>query len=175
MTDTVIERRLLGLIGLGMRGRNVVVGVEQVRVAARKGALALAVVAPDASANSLKKIVPLLAALRIPELRGLGAAKLGAAEGREEERLSKLRVNDLAGEFGITAEEVMDLLRKMDVPVRSHLSPLADDAVGRVRVRWEREKRHRQENPSAAPARRRRAPAAEAAPVPAAAETASAG
>ena len=89
--------------------------------------------------------------------------------------MSKLRVNDLVGEFGITAEEVMDLLRKMDVPVRSHLSPLTDDQVARVRVRWEREKRHRQEKPSAAPARRRRAPAAEAAPVPAAAETASAG
>jgi translation initiation factor IF-2 len=86
--------------------------------------------------------------------------------------LSKLRVNDLAGEFGITAEEVMDLLRKMDVPVRSHLSPLTDDQVARVRVRWEREKRHRQEKPAAAPARRRRAPAAEAAPAPAPAEAA---
>jgi translation initiation factor IF-2 len=84
--------------------------------------------------------------------------------------LSKLRVNDLAGEFGITAEEVMDLLRKMDVPVRSHLSPLTDDQVARVRVRWEREKRHRAEKPAAAPARRRRASAAEAAPAPAAAE-----
>jgi translation initiation factor IF-2 len=90
--------------------------------------------------------------------------------------LSKLRVNDLAGEFGITAEEVMDLLRKMDVPVRSHLSPLTDDQVARVRVRWEREKRHRQEKPAAAPARRRRAPAAEAAPAPAApAEAAASG
>jgi translation initiation factor IF-2 len=89
--------------------------------------------------------------------------------------LSKLRVNDLAGEFGITAEEVMDLLRKMDVPVRSHLSPLTDDQVARVRVRWEREKRHRQEKPAATPSRRRRAPAVEAAPAPAAAETASAG
>jgi len=89
--------------------------------------------------------------------------------------LSKLRVNDLAGEFGITAEEVMDLLRKMDVPVRSHLSPLMDDQVARVRVRWEREKRHRQEKPAAAPTRRRRAPAAEAAPTPVPAETAAAG
>jgi translation initiation factor IF-2 len=89
--------------------------------------------------------------------------------------LSKLRVNDLAGEFGITAEEVMDLLRKMDVPVRSHLSPLTDDQVARVRVRWEREKRHRQEKPAAAPARRRRAPARDAAPAPAPAETAAAG
>ena len=70
--------------------------------------------------------------------------------------MSKLRVNDLAGEFGITTEEVMDLLRKMDVPVRSHLSPLADDTVARVRVRWEREKRTRQEKPAPAPARRRR-------------------
>jgi translation initiation factor IF-2 len=87
--------------------------------------------------------------------------------------LSKLRVNDLAGEFGITAEEVLDLLRKMDVPVRSHLSPLTDDQVARVRVRWEREKRHRQEKPAAAPARRRRAPAVEAAPAPAPAEAAS--
>ena len=86
--------------------------------------------------------------------------------------MSKLRVNDLAGEFGITAEEVLDLLRKMDVPVRSHLSPLADDTVARVRVRWEREKRHRQEKPAAAPTRRRRAPAAEAAPAAAPAESA---
>jgi translation initiation factor IF-2 len=91
--------------------------------------------------------------------------------------LSKLRVNDLAGEFGITAEEVMDLLRKMDVPVRSHLSLLTDDQVARVRVRWEREKRHRQEKPAAAPARRRRAPAAgtESAPAPAPVETAASG
>ncbi len=89
--------------------------------------------------------------------------------------MSKLRVNDLAGEFGITAEEVMDLLRKMDVPVRSHLSPLTDDQVARVRVRWEREKRHRQEKPAAAPTRRRRAAAAEPVPAPAPAEAASAG
>jgi len=79
--------------------------------------------------------------------------------------LSKLRVNDLAGEFGITTEEVMDLLRKMDVPVRSPISQLNDDQVARVRVRWEREKRTRQEKPAAAPTRRRRAPAAEPAPA----------
>src|SRR5687768_13995839 len=60
----------------------------------------------------------------------------------------------------------MDLLRKMDVPVRSPISQLNDDQVARVRVRWEREKRHRQEKPAAAPTRRRRAPAVEAAPAP---------
>ena len=79
--------------------------------------------------------------------------------------MSKLRVNDLAGEFGITTEEVMDLLRKMDVPVRSHLSPLTDDAVARVRVRWEREKRTRQEKPAATQTRRRRTTKTEAAPA----------
>jgi translation initiation factor IF-2 len=87
--------------------------------------------------------------------------------------LSKLRVHDMAGEFGISADEVMGLLRQMDVPVRSHLSPLTDDQVSRVRARWEREKRVRAERQAAppAPARRRRGAAstatvaAEAAPT----------
>jgi translation initiation factor IF-2 len=82
----------------------------------------------------------------------------------------------MAGEFGISADEVMGLLRQMDVPVRSHLSPLTDDQVARVRARWEREKRVRAERQAAppAPARRRRgaATAAVAAePAPVAAET----
>jgi translation initiation factor IF-2 len=42
----------------------------------------------------------------------------------------------MAGEFGISAEDVMQLLRAMDVPVRSHLSLLTDDQVARVRARW---------------------------------------
>jgi len=78
-----VERRLLGLVGLGVRARNAVVGVEQVRVQARKGKLALAVVAPDASPNSLKKVLPLLQALRIRMVQGPGAAALGAVVGRE--------------------------------------------------------------------------------------------
>ena len=72
----------------------------------------------------------------------------------------------MAGEFGISADEVIALLRQMDVPVRSHLSLLTDDQVSRIRARWEREKRVRAEKaqpaPSAAPRRRR--PGAAAAP-----------
>ena len=49
----------------------------------------------------------------------------------------------MAGEFGISADEVIALLRQMDVPVRSHLSLLTDDQVSRIRARWEREKRVR--------------------------------
>jgi translation initiation factor IF-2 len=86
--------------------------------------------------------------------------------------LSKLRVNDLAGEFGISSDEVMNLLRQMDVPVRSHVSPLSDDQVARIRARWEREKRARVAAPPAATRRRRgaatAAPVVEAKPEPAA-------
>ena len=83
--------------------------------------------------------------------------------------MSKLRVHDMAGEFGISADEVIALLRQMDVPVRSHLSLLTDDQVSRIRARWEREKRVRQEKAQPAPAaapRRRRTTAAEAPAAP---------
>ena len=84
--------------------------------------------------------------------------------------MSKLRVHDMAGEFGISADEVIALLRQMDVPVRSHLSLLTDDQVSRIRARWEREKRVRAEKaqpaPAAAPSRRRRTAAADVPATP---------
>ena len=81
--------------------------------------------------------------------------------------MSKLRVTDMAVEFGIPVDEVQGLLRVMDVPVRSHLSPLTDDQVSRVRARWEREKRERAQKQAAPPTpTRRRRGAAAAAPVP---------
>ena len=85
---------------------------------------------------------------------------------------TKLRVTDLAAEFGISSDEVVAMLRSLDVVVRSHVTPLSDDQVARARTRWEREKRTRAAQasaPAAAPARRRRttgaAPTVEAAPV----------
>lgn len=85
---TPIERavwdKLLRLVGLGVRSRGVVVGVEQVRDAARRGKLALAVVASDASRNSRSKVVPLLEARSIKFVEGPAAAELGAAVGREQ-------------------------------------------------------------------------------------------
>jgi translation initiation factor IF-2 len=83
----------------------------------------------------------------------------------------------LAGEFGVPTDEVINLLRQMDVPVRSHLSPLSDDQVARIRARWEREKRARVAAPPATTRRRRgtaaATPAPEVKPEPAAAEGAS--
>jgi translation initiation factor IF-2 len=71
--------------------------------------------------------------------------------------VSKLRVTDLSVEFGIPNDEVIALLRAIDVTVRSHMSALTDDQVARVRARWEREKRARADKPTdAAPAKGRR-------------------
>jgi translation initiation factor IF-2 len=89
--------------------------------------------------------------------------------------LSKFTVSELANEFGVPAEEVVSLLRQMDIPIRSHMSMLTDDQVARIRARWERDKRVRAERQSAPPAtaRRRRTAAAQepvTAPPPATAD-----
>jgi len=81
--DAVTERQLLGLVGLGLRARNAVVGVDRVRDAARRGRLALAIVAPDAARNSLDKVLPLLTAKRIEVVMGPAASSLGAVAGRD--------------------------------------------------------------------------------------------
>ncbi|MBK6487990.1 MAG: ribosomal L7Ae/L30e/S12e/Gadd45 family protein [Gemmatimonadetes bacterium] len=81
--NAVTERRLLGLLGLGVRGRGAVVGVERVRDAAKRGTLVVAVVAPDASRHSIDKVVPLLEARRVPIMVGPSAMALGHAVGKE--------------------------------------------------------------------------------------------
>src|SRR3954469_16143927 len=81
--DAVVSRKLLGLIGLGVRGRGALVGVQQVREAAKRGKLHLAIAAPDASSNSLDKVLPLLRARGIMVIEGPSASELGNAAGRE--------------------------------------------------------------------------------------------
>jgi len=83
VTDAERDRRVAGLVGLGHRARSAVVGVERVRETARRGGLALVVVAPDASHHSLAKVIPLLKARRVAIVAGPSAAALGAAVGRE--------------------------------------------------------------------------------------------
>ncbi len=82
--DQATAERVLRLIGLGIRSRGVVIGVEQVREAAKANKLAFAVVAPDASENSRAKVLPLLNARRVRFVEGPTAAQLGAAAGREQ-------------------------------------------------------------------------------------------
>jgi translation initiation factor IF-2 len=53
------------------------------------------------------------------------------------------------------SEQLIGMLKEMDVFVRSHLTPLLPEQVALVRARWEREKRKQKEPP--APTKRRRA------------------
>jgi translation initiation factor IF-2 len=73
------------------------------------------------------------------------------------------RIHDLAAEFGISSEQLMGMLKEMDIFVRSHLTPLKDEQVSLMRARWERDKR-KQKQPTAPPKRRRAVKAAEPAP-----------
>ena len=68
----------------------------------------------------------------------------------------KTRVHDLAAEFGIPSEQLLGMLRDMNIFVRSHMSALEGDQVAAVRVRWEREKRKADE-PAPKKSRRRTA------------------
>jgi translation initiation factor IF-2 len=75
------------------------------------------------------------------------------------------RIHDLAAEFGISSEQLMGMLKEMDIFVRSHLTPLKDEQVSLMRARWERDKR-KQKQPATPPKRRRAAQAVEPEPVP---------
>jgi len=75
----------------------------------------------------------------------------------------------LAAEFGISSEQLMGMLKEMDIFVRSHLTPLKDEQVSLMRARWERDKR-KLKQPAAPPKRRRTAKAVEPPPAPPVAE-----
>ncbi|HVT38777.1 MAG TPA: ribosomal L7Ae/L30e/S12e/Gadd45 family protein [Gemmatimonadaceae bacterium] len=81
--EAAVLQRVLRLVGLGLRGRLVVVGVERVREAALRGRLWLAFVASDASKHSVNKVVPLLQAKGVRMVDGVEMAELGQAVGRE--------------------------------------------------------------------------------------------
>ena len=81
--DDAARGRLLRLVGLGIRSRGAVVGVERVREGIKKDKVAFAIVAVDASRNSLDKIVPLLNARRVRFIEVPSATELGGVAGRE--------------------------------------------------------------------------------------------
>ena len=73
---------LLGLIGLGYRGRRVTVGVDGVRKELQAGKCWCVVVAEDASPRAVNKVVRLAAAKGVPLLPGPSAAAIGAQLGK---------------------------------------------------------------------------------------------
>ena len=81
--DDATRRKVVGLLGLGLRGRLVVVGAERVRLEAQKGTVQLAVVALDISRHSIDKVIPVLRARNIEVIEWPSAAELGGAVGRD--------------------------------------------------------------------------------------------
>ncbi len=96
MVDDAVREKLLRLLGLGVRGRNAVVGVQQVRDSAQRGRLRLVVVALDASRHSLDKVVPMVDAKGVMRLDVPSAAELGAAVGRDSTAAVGVLDSDLA-------------------------------------------------------------------------------
>lgn len=88
--------RLLGLLGLGARGGNLVIGVEAVRQALRAGKCVVVVVADDASPRAVEKAVRLAEARGIPCVRGVKAAALGDRLGRPPVMVVGVRETALA-------------------------------------------------------------------------------
>ncbi len=79
--------------------------------------------------------------------------------------MGKTRIHELAAEFGISAEQLMTLLKEMSIFTRTHMSALEPDQVAAVRVRWEREKRKPAADEAPKKGRRKVAKAAEPAPT----------
>src|SRR6056297_1323961 len=52
---------------------------------------------------------------------------------------TKMRVRELSGELGISNKELIHLLRKLEINVKSHMSGLTDEEVARARKEFHKE------------------------------------
>lgn len=73
---------VVGLLGLGLRAGNVIVGVDGVRTGLRAGQCCLVVVAADASPRALDKVVRLAKGRGVPQVIGPRAVEIGQRLGR---------------------------------------------------------------------------------------------
>lgn len=87
---------VLGLVGLGMRAGSVVVGINGVRAALKRGELRLVMVAGDSSERTGDKVVRLARARGIPLVEGPSAAVMGQSLGRGEVQAIGVRDHRLA-------------------------------------------------------------------------------
>jgi ribosomal protein L7Ae-like RNA K-turn-binding protein len=87
---------VLGLIGLGMRAGQLVVGVDAVRSALQAGKVVCVVVATDATPRASEKVVRLAQAKGVPMVQGPDAALLGARLGRPPVMVVGIRDRALA-------------------------------------------------------------------------------
>ena len=73
---------LLRLLGLGYRGRNVVIGVDAVRQELQRDAVRCVVIAADASPRAVDKVVRLAAGKGVPLVEGPDAETIGVHLGK---------------------------------------------------------------------------------------------
>jgi ribosomal protein L7Ae-like RNA K-turn-binding protein len=106
--NDVTRQKVLRLIGLGVRSRGAVVGVNQVRESARSNKVAYAIIATDASRNSLEKIVPLLNARRVRFIEVPSATELGHAVGRDSTTVVGIVDRQLAAGVRALAEALAE-------------------------------------------------------------------
>jgi ribosomal protein L7Ae-like RNA K-turn-binding protein len=88
---------LLGLLGLGYRGRRIVVGVDAVRRELQAGKCWCVVLAEDASPRAVEKVVRLATAKGVPLVSGPRAAAIGAQLGKPPVMAVGVRDRALAG------------------------------------------------------------------------------
>lgn len=87
---------VLGLLGLGARAGNVVVGVDAVRRALQAGECRCLIVASDVSQRAREKVLRLAAAMGVPRVAGPSAADLGARLGKPPVMVAGVRDSALA-------------------------------------------------------------------------------
>jgi ribosomal protein L7Ae-like RNA K-turn-binding protein len=87
---------IAGLLGLGLRAGQVVIGVDAVRGALQAGKCACVVVAADVTRRAEDKVLRLARAKKVPLVQGPEAAELGARLGRPPVMVAGIRDRALA-------------------------------------------------------------------------------
>ena len=54
--------------------------------------------------------------------------------------MAKIRVYEVARQFNVSSEAMVNLLREMDLPVKNHMSSIDEDTVQRIRGKFDQEK-----------------------------------
>jgi ribosomal protein L7Ae-like RNA K-turn-binding protein len=91
-----VNGRLLGLLGIALKGRNIVLGREAVRLAVRRERVRLLVLAADAGSALEKEMRRLGEGTGLEVVRGPGRAELGGALGRSEISVAGITDDGLA-------------------------------------------------------------------------------
>jgi ribosomal protein L7Ae-like RNA K-turn-binding protein len=97
-----VSTKIARLLGLGLRGGNVVIGVAGVRAGLQRGKIACVVLAADASPRTIDKVARLAEGKKVPVLRGPVAVALGAGLGKPP--VQAVGVSDPALARGLIAD-----------------------------------------------------------------------